>query len=311
MTGTVIRCKKQKLTGVTSFAAIRENGLTIHYAGPLCWVAHPSFASLLEPAPILSEQAKMYLWLILAVLTTDPVAPVAGPLSPDASLKALHHAEEVTVSLVAHEPQVIDPVSARFDALGRLWVVEMRDYPTGPLEGQMPQGTIKILRDKDGDGFYETATTFISGLWFPTGVQPWRDGVIVTLAGSIEYMRDVDHDDVCDQREVWFEGFAADNTQLRANHPLLAPDGKIYIANGLRSGQIVSKDPRWPSRDAPIPLTGRDFTFAPQGASMEQRPVGASLECRLMMLATALFAVIAIPVIWWPSRQRFYRVIRH
>lgn len=197
-------------------------------------------------------------WLLLVVFAT-------GPMEPQASLQAIACDPAVKISLVAHEPQIVDPVSARFDEQGRLWVVEMRDYPTGPVGESGPQGTVKILRDKDGDGFFETSHTFISGLWFPTGVQPWQGGVIVTMAGSVEFMRDNDGDDQCDQREVWFEGFAADNTQLRANHPTLSPDGRLYIANGLRSGQIVSKASAWPSREAPVPLAGRDFVFQPHG----------------------------------------------
>ncbi len=33
-------------------------------------------------------------------------------------------------------------------------------------------------------------------------------------------------------------GFAAENPQLRANHPTLAPDGRLYVANGLRGGKV-------------------------------------------------------------------------
>ena len=59
---------------------------------------------------------------------------------------------------------MIDPVAIRFDEDGRLWVVEMRDYPTGPTKEFPARSRISILRDKDGDGFYETATVFADNL---------------------------------------------------------------------------------------------------------------------------------------------------
>ena len=50
---------------------------------------------------------------------------------------------EVHASAAAHEPQVIDPVAIRFDEDGRMWVVEMRDYPHGPAEGDKPRSRIR------------------------------------------------------------------------------------------------------------------------------------------------------------------------
>ena len=35
------------------------------------------------------------------------------------------------LELVASEPHVVDPIAIRFDAQGRMWVVEMNDYPSG------------------------------------------------------------------------------------------------------------------------------------------------------------------------------------
>ena len=169
------------------------------------------------------------------------------------------------VSLAASEPLVSDPVAIRFDHRGRMWVVEMPDYPTGPRDGAGPAGRIRILTDTDDDGRYDRATTFADGLTFATGVQPYRDGAFVTLAGKIVYFVDTDGDDVADRQEVWFQGFATENEQLRANHPTLGPDGLIYVANGLRGGSVVAADSRFESRTDPIDLRARDFCFDPEG----------------------------------------------
>ncbi len=187
------------------------------------------------------------------------------PLTISESLAAIQTSPDIKIELVASEPNVIDPVAARFDSTGRLWVVEMRDYPTGPLDGESFTGTIRVLRDNNHDGVYEHATVFADKLMFPTGIQPWRDGVIVTLAGRIAYMADTDGDDRCDAEETWFNGFAEDNTQLRANHPVLGIDGLVYVAGGLRGGTIQSVDPRWPNQPSPVRLLKTDFAFDPNG----------------------------------------------
>ncbi len=196
------------------------------------------------------------------------LAEVASPLSPEDSLAHLHVAPGLSVELVACEPQVIDPIAMRFDEDGRLWVVEMRDYPHGPPDGQPPLSQIRVLADDDRDGRDETSTLFADELLFPTGLQPWRGGVFVTLAEAVVYLKDTDGDGRADVREPWFHGFTAENPQLRANHPRLTLDGRITIANGLRGGAVV--DARQSADDAkPLSISGRDFAFDPRTGAFE------------------------------------------
>ncbi|MCH8922160.1 MAG: dehydrogenase, partial [Planctomycetes bacterium] len=183
-----------------------------------------------------------------------------SPVSAKQSLKHLKLAPGLKIELAAAEPQVVDPVAIRFDEQGRMWVVEMRDYPVGPPQGKPPQSRIRVLVDRDRDGYYESGWTFADRLVFPTGLQPWKGGVFVTLAGKLVYMKDTNGDGKADQREVWFTGFAEENEQLRANHPRLAQDGYIYVANGLRGGTVV--DARHKDAKA-VSISGRDFRFHP------------------------------------------------
>ena len=166
------------------------------------------------------------------------------------------------IELAAMEPTVVDPIAVRFDERGRMWVVEMRDYPT--LNSDRPTSKIKILEDKDSDGVFETATVFADQLLFPTGLQPWKKGVIVTMEGKISYLADHDGDLICDEEQVLFTGFAKQNTQLRANHPTLGIDGKVYVANGLRNGVISSS-----GMNRPISISGMDFHFDPVSLDCE------------------------------------------
>ncbi|GAA5504951.1 PVC-type heme-binding CxxCH protein [Novipirellula caenicola] len=185
--------------------------------------------------------------------------------SPAASLSHLKVREGLEIRLAAAEPDVIDPVSATWSSDGKLWVVEMTDYPL-PKPGKTERhGRIRVLSDRDPSGRFQKSVTFADGLDFATGVLPWQDGAIVTMAGEIAFLRDIDGDGRMDTKQSWFKGFTTDNEQLRANHPTLAPDGYVYVANGLRGGTITAVDPRFDVRAAPIKLQGRDFVFDPHG----------------------------------------------
>jgi len=189
---------------------------------------------------------------------------VKSPLSPADSLKHLQVAPGLRVELVAAEPDVIDPVSIAFDELGRMWVVEMTDYPHGPKEkGEAPRSRIRLLEDRDGDGHYDHSGVFADKLLFVTGLTPWKGGVIVTLAGEVAYFKDTDGDGKADHRETWFRGFAQENSQLRANHPTMGLDNWIYIANGLRGGTVVGDAKAWGKETEPVSISGMDFRFNP------------------------------------------------
>ena len=94
------------------------------------------------------------------------------PLSPQEAQKHFKIDDGLRIELVACEPQIESPVAMAFDENGKLWVVEMRDYPNGPAKGQPPAGRIRVLEDKDGDGFFETSTIFADNLLFANGVLP-------------------------------------------------------------------------------------------------------------------------------------------
>lgn len=195
-----------------------------------------------------------------------PATVVKSPLSTDEALKSFVLASpDLKIELAAAEPEVVDPVAIAFGNDGAMWVVEMRDYPYGPKpgSGEKPRSQIKRLLDKNQDGRFESATVFVSEILFPTGVLPWRDGIIVTLAGEIAFFADRDGDGHAEFKETWFTGFSQENSQLRANHPTFGPDGWIYVANGLRGGTIVAAKPEWKAKGQPVALAGFDFRFNP------------------------------------------------
>src|SRR6516162_7950746 len=146
--------------------------------------------------------------LFLAVALLAPVEAVGGvPLAPEAARRAIKPRAGFRVDLVASEPLIESPVAFDWGPDGRLWVVEMRDYPLGMDNKGKPGGRVVFLEDTDGDGRYDRSTVFLDGLLFPTGVMSWGKGVIVTCAPDIFYAEDADGDGRADKREVLFTGF--------------------------------------------------------------------------------------------------------
>jgi putative membrane-bound dehydrogenase-like protein len=194
------------------------------------------------------------------VMLTDAAEPSErnGPLSPPQAVQQFCLAPGLRIELVAAEPEIESPVAMAFDEDSKLWVVEMRDYPNGPATGRPPEGRIRVLEDRDGDGRYEHSRVFADRLLFANGLMPWKGGVVVTAAPHILYLKDTDGDGQADEREILYEGFSAQNPQLRVSHPKLGLDNWVYVANGLRGGMVK----RHGRDDAkPVNISGRDFRF--------------------------------------------------
>jgi putative membrane-bound dehydrogenase-like protein len=192
----------------------------------------------------------------------DPDRP--PPLTPEASRQSFRVKPGLKVELVASEPLVESPVAIDFGADGRLWVCEMRDYPAG-LDGKyQPGGAIKVLEDRDRDGRYETATTFLDGLPFPTGVMEWRRGVLICAAPEIFYAEDTDGDGKADLRKTLFRGFATGNYQARVNGLFYGLDNWVYGANGLIGGKIQGV-----ASGREVDIGGRDFRLLPDTGAFE------------------------------------------
>src|SRR5262249_39766609 len=154
------------------------------------------------------------------------------------ALAAFHLKPGFRVELVASEPLVLDPVAIDFGTDGKLWVCEMRDYPTGIDGHWKPGGEIRVLQDRDRDGRYETSTTFLDSLPLPTGVMAWRKGALICAAPEILYAEDTNGDGKADVRKVLFRGFSTENYQARVNGLSYNLDNWVYGANGLIGGQI-------------------------------------------------------------------------
>ena len=198
------------------------------------------------------------------LLVGDPPAPPAGPRPPEETRRGIRVPSGYRVELVAAEPEVLDPVAFDWDAAGRLWVVEMADYPSGLDGAGKAGGRVRVLEDADGDGRYEKSRLFATGLSFPNGIVTWRDGVIVTAAPRILLLRDTDGDGRSDREETLLEGFMEGNQQLRVNGLRRGLDTTLWCASGGHHGGHGAKttitSPRTGRTHA---LGSHDFRFDP------------------------------------------------
>lgn len=210
-----------------------------------------------------------------------------APKSPQDSLECMTTKPELRVVLAASEPLIRDPVAFDWDERGRLWVVEMSDYPLGASRNEgggargnqtARSGRVQILDDTDHDGVYESATTFLDGLAFPNGIHCWRNGAIITMAPEIFYAEDSDGDGSADVREILYKGFTEGNQQHRVNGLRWGLDGWLYLANGDSGGEISGTGVRLagavsaapvPESPSAVSLRGRDLKIDPDSNGVE------------------------------------------
>jgi hypothetical protein len=100
------------------------------------------------------------------------------PLSPDEELKAFRVPEGFEMQLVAAEPDLRKPMNMAFDAKGRLWLTESREYPFPAPIDKPARDTIRVLEDFDQTGRARKITVFAEGLNIPIGIYPYGNGVI-------------------------------------------------------------------------------------------------------------------------------------
>lgn len=199
-----------------------------------------------------------------AFLSDKRKADFPAAKSPAEALATIKTKPNLVVELVAAEPLVVDPVAIDFGLDGRLWVVEMNDYPSG-LDGQgKPGGRVKLLTDENGDGKYDRASTFLTDLPFPTGLMAWRNGVLVCAAPDIIYAEDTDGDGKADLVKKLYSGFATHNFQARVNGLSYGMDNWVYGSSGLFGGKITSA-----LTGKTVDVSGRDFRFQPDTGEFE------------------------------------------
>lgn len=224
--------------------------------------------------------------LTLAVLTvplllsaayaaeSDPFAEgvrTTEPLTPEQQQKTFQLPPGFEIELVTAEPKIRKPMNMAFDAQGRLWVTESREYPfPAPLD-KPARDTIQVLEDTDGDGRYDKQTTFAEGLNIPIGIYPYKNGVIAWSIPYITYFEDTDGDLKADKRTNlfgplgWERDTHGNNASFRRGF-----DGWLYATHGFNNNStFTAKD------GSTITLnSGNTYRFRMDGSRIEQHTWG-------------------------------------
>jgi putative membrane-bound dehydrogenase-like protein len=225
--------------------------------------AQAGFAADVESLSLLTEAQVTPAKFGQSVLSETELKEYLQPIPPTplaVAEKSFEVPAGFSMQVVAAEPLVVDPIAATFDADGRLYVCEMRDYPFKPAQGKQPLGTVRLLRDADGDGRFDNSTIFADELLWAAGVVAWKGGVFVAASPDIWYLRDDDGDGIADIRRRVFTGFGVGNQQGMVNNLQLGLDHWIYGSTGPNGGMITRPDE---TNFTAVPIQGRDFRFHP------------------------------------------------
>jgi putative membrane-bound dehydrogenase-like protein len=182
------------------------------------------------------------------------------------ALKTFETVDGFRLELVVSEPLVQSPVAAAFDADGNLYVAEMRDYPYKPKPGRTPLGTVRLLRDTNGDGRFDQSQVFADGLLWAAGIAPWKEGVFVTAPPDLWYFKDTNGDGKADVRQKVYTGFGVQNQQAMVNNLAWGLDHKIYGSAGGNGGIIR---PVGDPKARGVCVDHCDFCFDPVSGSFE------------------------------------------
>ncbi len=222
----------------------------------------------------------LFLFLFSASNAEDPLElsaeefPRVPATEPAQVMDTFEIEKGFKLDLVAHEPDVMDPIAMAFDEKGRAYVLEMRGYSE---RRDSSLGRIRLLTDTNGDGKFDHSTVFKDGLKWPTAVLCYKGGVFVGATPDVHYFKDTDGDGVADESKHLFTGFGEGpprlNMQALFNSFRWGPDNRVWGATAGNGG-IVSKigDDSF----EPLALRGADFSFDPE--KLDIRPENGTAQ---------------------------------
>jgi putative membrane-bound dehydrogenase-like protein len=250
------------------------------------------------------------------------------PLSPQESARRFKLPEGFRLELVASEPLIREPSGVCWDERGRLFVCELHGYnlegqydveewnATGKLDRAVGRfqasdtakkraeaetyGTVKLLRDTDGDGRMDEVVVFADRLPPCHGICAARGGIIAVCQTQILFLADRDGDGKAEVREVLFGGFGKGPLERSINCPQWGPDNWIYVGRGAGGGTIRGKYLK-----EPVQLPHTDFRIRPDGSAIEP-VVGATQTMGFaftesgdrFVITTRIPGIFVAPVPW-------------
>ena len=193
----------------------------------------PSFKEEWSTYPGLIAQAEELIYANKPIKPRDP--PVrTGSAEADVKkeLAAFTVLEGFEVNLFADERHgVINPLSVRWDARGRMYVACSDVYPQ--IEpGVMPDDKVIILEDSDHDGRADRSAVFASGLNIPTGMEVGFGKVYIGQGTEILELHDADGDGISESRKLLLSGFGNGDSHQTINSFAWSPGGELWFCQG-------------------------------------------------------------------------------
>jgi putative membrane-bound dehydrogenase-like protein len=200
---------------------------------------------------------------LLEAKELDGIRAAAATPCPtvDEAIAKMKVPEGYAVVNFASEPMVINPVAMTWDHRGRLWVVELYEYPSGAklpneysktatdesfrpvikTEASSPRDRVLILEDTDNDGKADKRTVFLEGLNLATAILCGHDGVYIGQAPNLFYFRDTNGDDKADEYKTVLTGFGLEDRHELLNSFTWGPDGWMYFTHGVFTNSKVRR----------------------------------------------------------------------
>jgi putative membrane-bound dehydrogenase-like protein len=207
-------------------------------------------------------------------ITSNQLPATTPALAPGESQKQILVPPGFEVRLFASEPEVVNPVAMTWDERGRLWVLELYEYPKGAANGEKGRDRIKILEDTDADGKADKVTVFADGFSLAEGMVLGNGGVYVGAPPNLYHLKDTNGDDRADTREVLLTGFGAEDRHELLNGFAWGPDGWLYMTHGVFTHSKV-KNPNDPDDDG-VTMNAALARFHPQTKKFEVFADGTS-----------------------------------
>jgi len=202
-----------------------------------------------------------FLSLLAALLAFAPVALRAGQaggtnVSPEETMKTFKIPDGLEVTLVAAEPNIVNPTNMDIDEKGRIWIVEGANY-RGKNKIRPEGDRVVICEDSDGDGVMDKFTTFYQDptLICPLGIAVIGDKVYVSQSPKMMvFTMDETGTKPKGPPEILFQGFSGYNHDHGLHSAMFGADGRLYFNSGNSgvTGENFGKTPEGWVADAII-----------------------------------------------------------
>ena len=159
-------------------------------------------------------------------------------MAPQEVVRTVKLPDGFSITAIASEPDVQQPIAMAWDPSGRLWIAENYTYAESALRvDKALSDRIVILEDVDKDGVFEKRKVFAEGLKGLTSIEIGKTskrGVWALAPPHLLFIPDADGDDLADSKPISIlNGFNAEIRHNFANGLRFGPDGWLYGRHGI------------------------------------------------------------------------------